>query len=150
MAQRRLLTLKKRHPKQLSPLAQAVISYSPKGYFPTLLLFAQHDRLLLASIVCSSSIFVVLVSFIAFFSAHLPPYLPLLYSLPWGEQQLVAAWLFTISPLLILVILAGNIGLGFALYKRYPATVKLLFLSATVFSLLLAVTTVKVILLVRG
>lgn len=46
---------------------------------------------------------------------HLPPQLPLLFSKPWGEDQLVDWWMIFIIPVLLDILYFTNI----TLYKRY-------------------------------
>lgn len=46
---------------------------------------------------------------------HLPPQIPLFFSKPWGEDQLVDSWMIFLLPLLLNILYFANINL----VKRY-------------------------------
>lgn len=46
---------------------------------------------------------------------HLPPQIPLFFSKPWGEDQLVDTWMIFLLPILLDVLYFVNL----TLYKRY-------------------------------
>jgi len=87
-----------------------------------------------------------LLSFFAFFS-RLPPQLPLFYSRPWGEEQLVEP-LFLFLPL---IVAGGFLVLNLALARLipdFPFLRKVFVIAASFASLLAAITVVRIIFLV--
>lgn len=53
-----------------------------------------------------------------FLRSELPPQIPLYYSRPWGEEQLVDLWLIAIIPLMMHMFIVGNTLLKRFFYKK--------------------------------
>ncbi len=75
---------------------------------------------------------------------HLPPQVPLFYSRPWGEEQLVAPIFLVILPLLSFFIFLLNIFLGRILLS-FPFLEVALGISSTFLSGLILLSLIKVI-----
>lgn len=88
---------------------------------------------------------VVTLFFLAFFWPSLPPEIPLFYSKPWGEPQLVPAYFIAIPPFLSGVFLIANSAFAQTL-DNYPLIRKLLVFSASTVCVLSAITVLRIIL----
>lgn len=105
------------------------------------------DKLTLLPIILSVlTTFLVSVALIYFYP-KLPPLLPLFYSLPWGEDQLVPKQQFFLLPLLISLITILNFTLAFYLHQIHLILKRLLMLNLILICLILAITAIKVILI---
>lgn len=82
---------------------------------------------------------------ILFFPYFLPYRLPLFYSLPWGDAQMVSLRQFYIIPAIIILINLINIGLSWQLHQTQTFFKKVLLISSLVSSLILAITLIKII-----
>lgn len=80
------------------------------------------------------------------FKGILPPQIPLFYGLPVGETQLTPYWGFLIAPAASLVISAINIFISSQITDSFYK--KVLIISAFFISILVAITTVRIIFLV--
>jgi len=78
------------------------------------------------------------------FYRQLPPQVPLFYSLPWGERQLVSPSTLLFLPSLSLVILVINVLISRFL-MAYSFLVNVLFWSGTLFSFLALIDLIKII-----
>lgn len=76
----------------------------------------------------------------------LPPIIPLFYGKPTGTGELTSLYGFLIAPLTSLLVTIVNLGFSFVFKDEF--TKKILVLSALFVSILLAVTVIKIILLV--
>lgn len=80
---------------------------------------------------------------------NLPPELPLYYSLPWGEEQLVNPLGLLILPLSSFFIFILNFSLAsLFLGKKEPWLTRILILTATIFSFLSTWALIKIIFLI--
>lgn len=144
--------LRSSHPVNRSQVATRTVpgqsSVNTPFYYK--LSFIRYDAIIGSFAIFAGIAFLSLVLLLAFSIAKLPPYLPLFYSLPWGERQLIALPFFTLLPILIPVVFTSNMLLCVWLYRRYQTIVRLLFFSTALFALLLAITAAKIILLVVG
>lgn len=68
-----------------------------------------QDRVSRDSFLTALILDVVLLAFILVILPKLPPIVPLLYSRPWGEEQLVPRLALFIAPLGSLLFLIGNV-----------------------------------------
>lgn len=75
----------------------------------------------------------------------LPPELPLFYSRPWGEQQLIRKDWFFILPLSCLIFNIANVRLASLLFKKELLLSQLLVWSSTIICLLTSITLFKII-----
>lgn len=78
-------------------------------------------------------------------SNSLPSQIPLFYSLPWGEKQLVSTSQFLILPFVILIIILINIIITWHLHPSQLLFKRLLSISSILVSLLMFVTALKII-----
>jgi hypothetical protein len=75
----------------------------------------------------------------------LPTKLPLFYSLPWGERQLVSTTQFLILPGVIFLVIFINIIISWHLHKSQLLLKRMLALNSLVISILLLLTALRVI-----
>jgi hypothetical protein len=80
--------------------------------------------------------------------SKLPPVVPLLYSLPWGEEQLVNPWALWLLFLGLLVISGINFLLGSFFYKSSVYLAHLLWIASGILSALGIYTIIRIIFLV--
>ena len=90
------------------------------------------------------TILVICLTLFIFFN-RLPPTLPLLYSLPWGQDQLITKQQFFLLPGLILLITLFNWVISFYLHEIHLILKKLLMLNLILIDILLLVTFYKII-----
>jgi hypothetical protein len=106
------------------------------------LVFGQKNLRLAMTITLVLSLLMTIL--IVYFYQRLPQEVPLFYSRPWGEEQLVTPWLLFILPGLSLFILFFNFILGGLLFD-YPFLVQILIWGSTAFSFLAAFTLIRII-----
>ena len=91
---------------------------------------------------------VVGVGLLSVYWKYLPPEVPLLYSRPWGEDQLVSPYFLWLIPLLNLV---GGVGLGFVAHNLgdedsvLPA---IILVSSMIVQLILSLGLIRIVMLV--
>ncbi len=85
--------------------------------------------------------------FIAISTKFLPPKLPLFYSLPWGEKQLVYHSQLLILPASIILVTLCNLIISWQLHSQQVFFKKILLFSSVLVSLILTITFVKVVLI---
>lgn len=79
---------------------------------------------------------------------HLPPVVPLWYSLPWGTDQLAAPLWLLVLPLGSALIFGINVVISAYLLTDYLLFIQLAYLTSFLVSLLSFITLVKIIFLV--
>ena len=89
----------------------------------------------------------VLTMVILVFFRKLPPQMPLLYSLPWGEAQLVPWWAIAVLPLGALTLICLDTWLAVWLNPKEPTLSRMVAAGGAMATLLLATTGIKIILL---
>lgn len=87
---------------------------------------------------------IIFLSLLLLYS-HLPTKLPLMYSLPWGPQQLISKQQILILPAIIILISLSNIILSFGLHSEQTFLKKILLLSAAAVSLIVLITALKIL-----
>ncbi|MBI4058256.1 hypothetical protein HY408_00645 [Candidatus Gottesmanbacteria bacterium] len=103
-----------------------------------------------AVIVWSISLSVVIMLFTTIFIAinwkKLPPYVPLFYSLPWGEEQLSppGGLLFFLGG--FFAVAALNTVLGYIVYRVSKVYARFLVVGTTLVSLLMSIAVIQIIL----
>ncbi|RJP47742.1 MAG: hypothetical protein C4584_00055 [Armatimonadetes bacterium] len=113
-----------------------------------LLTWYQHfDKFVFWPITITISSLVFIVSFFAYFYTALPAKIPLFYSLPWGEAQLVDKNDFYIIPLVVLLISITNIVISFYLHPLHYILKRLLLSSLVIINFIVLVTVLKIILI---
>ncbi len=85
--------------------------------------------------------------FIAFSAKFLPSKLPLFYSLPWGEKQLVNHSQLLIIPATISLVALSNLILSWQLHPTQTLFKNILLFSSLLISLILTMTLIKIILI---
>lgn len=86
--------------------------------------------------------------FLALWWSKLPPQLPLFYSRPWGEEQLVAKNLFFILPAACFTFIIINLRLASFFFKKEVLLSQILIWSALIFSLLTTISLWKILTIV--
>lgn len=76
----------------------------------------------------------------------LPPKLPLFYSLPWGQGELVTHQQFLIIPASITLIALLNLSLSWQLHPSQSFFKKVLLVSSVTASLILTISFIKIVL----
>lgn len=97
-------------------------------------------------VVAGTCLSLVSVILIVLFRGILPPQVPLFYGQPVGEGQLVSSWGFLIAPASSLLITAVNVFFSTRVSDIFYK--KVLIISAFFVSVLVIITTVKIIFLV--
>lgn len=93
------------------------------------------------SVISSLLITILLVTFYNL----LPAKLPLLYSLPWGDQQLVSKQQFLLLPAIIVLISLINVFLSSQLHLAQYVLKRIILLNIIFIDLILVITAVKII-----
>jgi hypothetical protein len=78
-------------------------------------------------------------------AAKLPKQVPLFYSLPWGESQLVDITQFMILPFIAILITLLNLTISWHLHESQLILKRMLCISSAVITLLILITTFKII-----
>lgn len=105
------------------------------------------DRIVFYSIICGIAAVVTLAMVILWFIKRMPPLMPLLYSIPWGEEQLVPWWVIPILPIAAFFWLVLNSLIVLWLLPRENLLARVVMAGAALAILLLATTGVKIVLL---
>lgn len=79
---------------------------------------------------------------------QLPPELPLLYSQPYGENQLIKNWQLWFLPLIILIITTFSVRLAVAAASKDKLWSQMILWSALIMSTMTLVTLIKIVLLI--
>ena len=87
----------------------------------------------------------VMVTLIFLLSKLLPPRLPLFYSLPWGEKELVSNIQLLIIPAIITLVTFSNLIISWQLHSSQIFFKKILLFSSILVSLILSITFFKII-----
>lgn len=97
-------------------------------------------------------IFVILLGvsflFLGLTFRKLPPVVPLYYSLPWGEEQLVRPYELFIIPVSFIIMFLANIILSFFIIKKDTFLIQMLLWASCILALSGLITLIKIILLV--
>lgn len=86
----------------------------------------------------------ITVTFLAL-SSKLPPRLPLFYSLPWGEAQLVQKEQILILPAIIIAITLLNSFLNYQLHNSQTVLKRMIMLTLVLISSIITITAFKII-----
>lgn len=86
----------------------------------------------------------ITVTFLAL-SSKLPPRLPLFYSLPWGEAQLVQKEQILILPAIIVAITLLNTFLNYQLHNSQTVLKRMIMLTLVLISSIITITAFKII-----
>ena len=89
----------------------------------------------------------ILTLTIAITMGNLPQKVPLFYSLPWGEAQLVSKPQLFLLPLLILLVGLVNLVMSWQLHESQLPLKRIIHISTVIFAVLIFITTLRVILI---
>lgn len=103
------------------------------------------DSLLLVSLAITLMVCLLITIAFLFFYSSLPPKLPLFYSLPWGESQLVAKQQFLILPATLLLISLVNALLAHQLHPAHLVLKRILVGSLIFLSVIILITGIKIL-----
>lgn len=78
---------------------------------------------------------------------HLPPKLPLFYSLAWGQEQLVEKFHFLLLPLILVLINLINLLLAFQLHSSQKVLKRMLLGSLALINIIVLIDVLKVLFL---
>lgn len=108
------------------------------------LFLAQDKSMTIPVFVSLASIILILTAWLLVYP-NLPPRLPLLYSHPWGETQLVPKVQFLIIPGVILLITALNCAITWQLHSSQVVLKRSLMLSLVLINGILVIAALKII-----
>lgn len=100
------------------------------------------------SFYCVVTSLVILILTLVIFALNyqnLPSQIPLFYSLPWGQEQLVSVHQFIILPAIIILTILINLVVSWHLHPQQKVLKRTLAASTTIVSLLILITTLKII-----
>lgn len=107
---------------------------------------SREDPFVGNSLSLSVLIIVAALLFVGIFWTNLPKELPLFYSKPWGEDQLVEKlWIFLPSAIAVLFLFVNSIAI---FYTQNSFLKKMLAAGTLVVSTLSSITTIRIVLLV--
>lgn len=89
----------------------------------------------------------LIILFTLRFAKSLPPRIPLFYSLPWGEKQLVGNQDLLIIPAIIALVTLFNLIISWQLHSSQTFFKKILLFSSILISLILTITFIKIVLI---
>lgn len=87
----------------------------------------------------------IITLFIVIFARFLPPKLPLFYSLPWGDDQLVSIQQLLILPATIALITLFNLTVSWQLHQTQSLFKKILQFCSVLVSLILTITFFRIV-----
>ncbi|QQG43719.1 MAG: hypothetical protein HYW45_01720 [Candidatus Daviesbacteria bacterium] len=106
--------------------------------------FFKNDRyFFLTTTVCFLQFFFLNLLFLFFYS-KLPSKLPLLYSLSWGDGQLISKNQFLIIPAVMVLIILINLGLASQLHYSQTFLKRVLFIANTLITTILFISALKI------
>lgn len=105
------------------------------------------DKLLVVPVFISWLTALVLLGTFVFLDRILPDKVPLFYSLPWGQAQLVSKQQLFILPLILILISLVNALLAFQLHEVQRALKRMLTLSLILINLIIIITALKILLI---
>ena len=108
--------------------------------------FLQNEDQIIVLSTISTISFVVFLSIIFLINIDfLPNQLPLFYSLPWGEKQLIEKSQFIILPSVIILVLLTNLLISWHLHRSQTLIKRILSISSVIIGLLILITGIKII-----
>lgn len=107
--------------------------------------FGGSDKFFLFPFLIALSSIIFITSLYLFYYHQLPARLPLFYSLPWGEEQLVDRQQFFILPTVLLLITLINSFLAFQLHSLQFISKRILMFSLIIISLITLATALKIL-----
>lgn len=106
--------------------------------------FFKNDRYLSITTTATGLELSLLVVLFLIFYTKLPNNLPLLYSLPWGEGQLIKKEQFLIIPSCMILITLVNLSLSSGLHHQQIFLKRILLITSTVATAILFISALKI------
>lgn len=107
--------------------------------------YYKQDTVIFWSNLLSLIFTLVILLFFTLNLNHLPSKLPLFYSLPWGDNQLVSLSQFVILPATSILVMLLNLTISWQLHQKQIIAKRMLSASTAMVSLLLLTTALKII-----
>ena len=107
--------------------------------------FISPDPITFYATVYNLLIAFVIVVLVIFTSPYLPKQLPLFYSLPWGDAQLVSVAQFIVLPAVTVLITLVNLAISWHLHQSQIVLKRILTIGSALISLLIFITAIKII-----
>lgn len=107
--------------------------------------FIKSDKFFLLPAVLTILLFLAVATTMFISSEKLPSQLPLLYSLPWGQDQLVKKVDFMLLPGILIILLVINSLLAWQLHKSQYILKRVLTLSLVLFDIIGLITILKIL-----
>jgi hypothetical protein len=98
----------------------------------------RNDKLTFRAFVSALVLILIPLPYILFFYGSLPPYIPVLNQLAWGQPRVISTWGIFLPSIISLVILGINLVVSSYLYKNVPLISRML----AGISLLIAILTI--------
>lgn len=102
-------------------------------------------QLFIISVIFTAATILVLLGLHVFLYNSLPSKLPLFYSLPWGESQLVLKQQFFILPAILGFVALLNLFIASQLHEAQWLLKRILIFSVVVLALIILITALKII-----
>ncbi len=106
--------------------------------------FFKNDRYFSITVTAACLELFLLVFLFLFFYTKLPNNLPLLYSLPWGDGQLVKKGQFLIIPSIMILITLVNLSLSSGLHRQQIFLKRILLIASAVATTILFISALKI------
>ncbi|MBI4057897.1 hypothetical protein HY405_01085 [Candidatus Microgenomates bacterium] len=110
-------------------------------------LFAIDDSLVKKASLLIFLVNGILLLLLGFILKELPPEIPLFYSRPWGEEQIVHRYFIFLAPTVGIILLSLHI-FASRLIEKQNLTLRILIGGIVVVTLLGAITTIRIVMLV--
>ena len=114
-------------------------------YFWLKNIYQKSDKFFLLPIISSIVSIIMITFFILIFFNRLPPELPLFYSLPWGETQLISKERFFILPIIIILTALINSFIASQLHSLQFVLKRILMLSLLLINLIILITVMNIL-----
>lgn len=110
-----------------------------------LVFFKNKDRYFAFTFLATAVSALFISAVLLIFSSQLPSKLPLFYSLPWGEKQLVNQFGFFILPIILIVFSLINFTLALQLHSLQIILKRMLILTSLAIDIIIVVSFIRVI-----
>lgn len=107
--------------------------------------FVSKDNLIFYTTIFNLILAALMMLSVAISAPKLPKQLPLFYSLPWGDSQLVDISQFLILPFMAILITLVNLAISWHLHESQIVLKRMLSIGSGIITLLILVTTFRII-----
>ncbi|MFI5205385.1 MAG: hypothetical protein ACHQVK_00425 [Candidatus Paceibacterales bacterium] len=107
--------------------------------------FISPDNLIFYTTIFNLILATLMMFSVALSAPKLPKQLPLFYSLPWGETQLVDISQFIILPFMAILITLINLAISWHLHESQIVLKRMLSIGSAAITLLILITTLRII-----